>query len=740
MSQITIYATLIISVFGIAYPILLQVISKLDDKYDSIQIITLFNSEKPKKWFHRFLVLALFSVFLWTLELAPFPSIIDVASSYPLIQEFLYHSSKLFVIITTIALVVSFFFYVKKILTYYNTTSFIKYLESQHKKHYPNFIYFNSLSDVFIKAIRNQNDNLINTIYRFYFDAFRKERENKLHELVEYPDDYYELIYKSIEELANKDNRRNVYLEYRTAGSLWLLGYEGAQISGKTYHNIWQNLLLSISYEKDDYILYHWKNAHQYYSNNLSHYKENVDQKDRQKFLDFHLTLGALLFYSNRYESIRRIFSFTLSEPPKYVLLPSTMDEIFRWFMKFRNRFDSEYKWISLEFNFPGFDGIQADQKIKYWISKYLSLLFLRQYTIIPYLITMKPLALPKLPEKQLEKQIWLQSLDFFHSLINEIINDNETLPKVELETIKNKVKADGIISPDTFFKQLEKKLREDFNETLIAQEIDPKKKLKFYNESKTIIVETIEELKEILNDSDIHQNFQTWSIDSQKMTLDKDPLSIDPTRDNGNFDTFLADNISEDIRQNILSGFTNKTIKSYLLKKDDLFKAIDKLSINENYLILNVGINIGYFRDQIKKLNDDSYDGIKIFKLTRVRHLKPALYIINKSDLPSLHYGSVDQEIIDNLQLEKIHNNIFGSIIDLHNDEISQEVKNQAKQYLLSNSNPELEKAALINLIHKLEIRWKETAKIIELVMYSEYRQDGIPDSLNDVQSFSQD
>ena len=58
-------------------------------------------------------------------------------------------------------------------------------------------------------------------------------------------------------------------------------------------------------------------------------------------------------------------------------------------------------------------EGLIADYLIKKWICEYIGLLFIRQYSIQPHLITMKPLELPSLPKNQTEKKVWLNNIEF---------------------------------------------------------------------------------------------------------------------------------------------------------------------------------------------------------------------------------------------------------------------------------------------------------------------------------------
>jgi hypothetical protein len=55
MNSIEICVPFVVAILGVAYPILLQVISKLDEKYNSNLIVNFFKEEIEYKWFKRLL-------------------------------------------------------------------------------------------------------------------------------------------------------------------------------------------------------------------------------------------------------------------------------------------------------------------------------------------------------------------------------------------------------------------------------------------------------------------------------------------------------------------------------------------------------------------------------------------------------------------------------------------------------------------------------------------------------------
>lgn len=121
-------------------------------------------------------------------------------------------------------------------------------------------------------SIRSQNEKLAKTISDFIGKSFLDFRNENSEKEIEYPIYYYEVVYKATEELAALNNKKFTFLEYRTVGSIWLLGeLRYNKISEKTYYYIWANLEVSVRYERDDMVMHHWSNAHQYFSFQLAH-------------------------------------------------------------------------------------------------------------------------------------------------------------------------------------------------------------------------------------------------------------------------------------------------------------------------------------------------------------------------------------------------------------------------------------------------------------------------------------
>ena len=71
---VSICISFIVALLGIAYPILIQTIARLQDKYSSGLIIKLFNKEKVYRFFQLFLLTSLVSIVIMILNL---PRLVD---------------------------------------------------------------------------------------------------------------------------------------------------------------------------------------------------------------------------------------------------------------------------------------------------------------------------------------------------------------------------------------------------------------------------------------------------------------------------------------------------------------------------------------------------------------------------------------------------------------------------------------------------------------------------------------
>lgn len=752
MTSIDAYIYIIIGLLGVAYPVLLQVVARLDEKYSSDKIVELFDEEWENKAFRYSLISSLFFLILWSLKL---PAIIQIDG----LNFFIENSASSLLAINSILLVIFFFYFVNKILIYYTPTKFIPYLIERNEKTENDFQFFVALSELLLLFIKQQQTNYSKTLSDFFYTAFRKIRDKQINQPVVYPDLYYEVVYKAIEELAILKEKRNYLLEHRTSGEIWLLGeLQGKEISEITYSWMWRNLLLAIRYQQDDLIINHWETCHQYYVYSLRYIhkeydrstgnlqvsnQEAVDKRlaERQRFIEFHYALGGLLTYKQRYGCIKRMFSHTQSQPPKYELLPESMYEIFKFYFDVRDPYERKYTWISHQYPFPDLSGLNADYVIKKWIMSYMAILFLRQYTIDPYLITMKPLDYPPIPTTQGEIKQWIDGLDFFKKLVSEHLQNTELLKILGLDFITAQwCEENQKPFPITFIESLKSNLEGAYNANALNLPISDEKVLQFENSTTSIIETTVENIMLVNNEAVIEDdNTDKWYVNGQRMLQSKDAFSNNPEVHHIDYDSFLASMISRSLNEGLSETFFYKRTKSLLLKSEDIFKAIDRLTIDSGYVIINFGLSLDYFINQLKvaELSSNKYKDINIYSFNGSHLVRDSLFILKKSDLPNISTRPINGDLIAKYTLKKISDtiNLYSSVIDLNNT--SEEIFNENKQ---DKSDEELRKSVLLSIIISTEFKWKKEIEVIQLNQHSEYLQKGIANKLDDVKPIDEE
>lgn len=256
----------IIAILGIAYPILLQVISRLDDKYSSARAVGLFEQEPERKGFVFLLKLSALVSGIWFCRFPPPATLLGHGFWSAVVAN----SALLLVYLTSAALLVFFFLLTEKTITYYNTQKFSTHLQRKHRQNRADKRHVEILTDVFLAVISARNSPVAQQIAEFFTEEFGWERTEAGASEVVYSSVYYQLTYRTTEELAQLGNRKDKSLAHRAAGGNWLLG-DSAQhvISESTYFALWHNLLLALDYEQEDMVYDYWRTAYRYLEQHL---------------------------------------------------------------------------------------------------------------------------------------------------------------------------------------------------------------------------------------------------------------------------------------------------------------------------------------------------------------------------------------------------------------------------------------------------------------------------------------
>jgi hypothetical protein len=253
-----------------------------------------------------------------------------------------------------------------------------------------------------------------------------------------------------------------------------------------------------------------------------------------------------------------------------------------------------------------------------------------------------------------------------------------------------------------------------------------------FYDTSRHILENVTHEVMQISNEASTEESLRKWFVTGSKMLFEKDAFTETPEATYIDFDSFLAHFVASRLRKGVAETFVLNKSKKYLLKKEDIFKAISKIGLSD-YMIICFGVDLNYYIQHLKipNLTEEKYKENPIILLDGNEVLNSVFFIIRKEDLPFLSSNPVDEDLITEYSLERISDNynFYASVIDLNL--ASPEFRNEHSS---GKTDEELRKSVLLNINFIIEIGWKRNVNLIRIEEFSEYINKGLPNDLNDV------
>lgn len=234
MNFIKICIAFIVAIVSIGTPLVFQVISKFEERYQSEKIIELFKKES----------------FLWLLKtlIIASPSLVLI---YIVILNFIVYSTNSFytkiltklsyvLLFITFILVFHFIYFSFKVLKYSIPASFIKARIRFLKKSKTRIEKEDNLAVVnsfFLYSIRKNMINTCSLIPDYMFYVFYNYRVNFKDNVIIFPNKFYETTYLITQELVLSKSIQLKNLDHIASGFSWLVGsVEDTKISNETYN------------------------------------------------------------------------------------------------------------------------------------------------------------------------------------------------------------------------------------------------------------------------------------------------------------------------------------------------------------------------------------------------------------------------------------------------------------------------------------------------------------------------
>jgi len=744
-----------IAILSISYPIIVDKISNIGDKYSSQYIPVIFNTEFPEKRVpirinKKEYKISIFKLTLFTTLFSLFFLIFQFQPLFGWDNWVINNSAKYLVLFLSTILTVFFFTWLDKAALYNGKSkSLLVHIINKYdsiKDDIENKQYhLKAINELTFYALQKQDEHLQETLLEFYYRVINNIRKNQNNnEPLIYPIDIYFLVNKLTIESVNIENKKLRAIEHRAVSGAWLLGedFEEIQISEETYNWLWRNIYTIC--DNPRLVKMFWANSSQYCNFKLKkEYPEYnfehggiINQKDinkrdfeRNQFIEFHYALGGLIYYRKQYNLLKYLFEYTQSEPPAYALLPETMSDIFYWVENFSNEFKNRKIPIDSKYYFPELDNLGNSRQVNYWICSYISILFIRQYSLHQYYTFQDFTALPKLPDDILELSSWLDSVSFFERCLNDILINTELIKVLGYNKIVEVNQGDFKI----FINKLTESIRDKIGKQKFDAQLSAEKINSFYIKSNNIITGAFKEYDSIFTattDDSFPESELKLSINGAKTLMSKSAFT-DGDLSGFNYDSVFAEIIvMNKIKRIIPYSFNIAKTKRYLLNKENILLSIDKLIGNKQDIII-IGFNIGF---QLRRILEEcSFRNQVKYVPSTDNHSQDILYILRKSYLPIIEH----KEIIDEepeLKLLPINNElkIYASVIDINKEE-NKSIKD--KWHLeITDDNLDLKVQIAISFLSV--IYWKDNREIIQISIASEFREQGIQNDINDIES----
>ncbi len=732
-----------VAILGIAYPILVDKISNIGEKYQSEYLSNVFDLKFPQNlsvfrlsFFQLILILTLLSFIFKILDIPP----IDYFKDVYIVEN----SADILIFCLTILLTISFIIWLNRIVLFQSKTSQLviylikKYENKTEDKNLSKTYYLKTINELTLYAFKNDDPHIGKTLSDFYYKQFMDYRtNNSSNDGPIYPFDLYHITNEIIIKSSENNNRRFSNIGHLASSGIFLLGenFTFGKISQETYRWLWRNLLVSANHKK--LIANYWSTASQHagYSLNLiapeyepgtmtitNNDKIKEVEEERRKFLQLNYALGGLLYYLSNYDIIKYILSFSQSQPPRYELLPTTMDDVFYWFDQFANQYRSLEDPIEYKFNFPELDNLGVSGQTTHNICLYISLLFVRQFTLQKIYSYQNFKIFHSLTNDLNILYSYHRRLQYFRTCIEKVLENKELI-----DTLNYKFDEQEVLAT---YDTLSQKIKDKIDLTKLQSPISQAKVQQFENETKRILKETFEQYSTINNPTNFRKIDKsiTTAINGN-MTLSYKSSFTENDIPNFNYDTVHAESISNSkVKFYIPNSFLIARNRRYLIDKKNILKAFQKLipTLSDEYIIISLCSN--YQVEQV--INESPYKNI-IQKIPYTNnHLKDTFFLLKKKNLPKMEFRDVSSQEIEKFKLKPLDSDIklYASVLDLNTPD-NIDLKNE---YNNEDEDDELKVLLLISFIYT--ISWRSDRDIVMLSLSSPYEERGIESELADI------
>ncbi len=631
---------LVTTILGLAYPIFVDKINGIADKYNSIRILEMFKREKTYRYYNFLIIVCIIEMFVFPILMTSYhtPNIIQWLITIQGICVF----TLCIVIIRLCHLLMTY----NEPFNLLERTKVNEPLESE----------LECLEVLILYGSRNEtNSRLYEEAVEELMRCFFKFQEEKLVEYKKYENNNVSDVPKDTFFMYN--NRMNKVIRNLLLGSSEVsnvilnthadivdivFGIFDIPITEQVYKSLWFGINKMAGAQHDAWLKQYWSKATQHYNFRLD-YSDKWEEKE--KFTEFHLMVCVLLLYRERYEVLQYAFNFTTTLPPAYPLIPNTFKCIFDYCKKLPPQNNPFY--LSNYYMYGDYQGANTEYKIEGLLLDYLALLLVRSHFVNNGNIALDT------PEYFPQVGNTIEENAFNINKIETIIAHLDNIPKSTIDVLHLK----------TEWKEKAKESLERYKEFCLKKNVELSERRVLAEDKRQHIKNSLIESSQSelpflpLNYSEGEKTDAGVCLFEQKIRL-ADMMILDSYLFiSSNIGASMIQGIYVQLRQDYCSRlFQINPLKTYTISYNFVSKALKKLCLSSQYAILaiNIAPHLFYEIDVRYYTCEKMYYGnCRVYSISSIG-MESSFIIMREIDVPRFEYRPLgEREYINDVEKE---------------------------------------------------------------------------------------
>lgn len=575
--------SLIGTVLGICYPLFLENIRKIDDQYQSTVLAKRFQDAWVFKAYRIILLLAIIISFA-----APFVMLL----SDNVIVNILIETIHCICVLALVLVMLSLF---RVIQDYYNPESLSSLLFDDSVPVNPTERKDKLMAAVDLMRYSCERNNM--EVYQkskeFVLRVAMEEQKGIEHKCYNFSIPLQETV-KRITDLSTDENLKPLCYDNMVAQIFYNVlakGYNG----DLNLQTIWWALYKIMESDNIEWFQQYWSAAIGYYSfgvNNDERSKKMITLalNARTRFLEMHRMLGTMLVYHQKFDWLHYALTTDNVSPPVFNLVPGTLEDIISGLEDIEKQ--TVIPWqLTSKYQMKGmFNDINSDFAIIEQVYRYFALLVIRLFSYSDYNINSRnPMQSPEISGLDLKELKVLKNMVMrLHEKIEKYWYAKKLISKIDLPITPRKEEVCKLL--DDFTDEISHKI--DFHITNPKLDKDKLEGLKG-------LLVSIDNKIIPLADSPTEVERKTWVKKEKTFVtlhqMDASLCSEDGYKGWSNYPDVLLHELNDKIARylDICYSCLNPTVGLNITERN-FFRALDKLHISNDYIILAMGVYLG--------------------------------------------------------------------------------------------------------------------------------------------------